>query len=167
MAPARLSSSADSHRASSDLDDTTVAASFSRSSKCPKCHSHRRSSWENRPDPKYDLDQPLHGWPELAKAIETYADFEAFPAFRDLNIKSLLYYQCELTALRKELHELEWDDHRNPQLEDAETFNSRADFLVYSQSQGDADDEHDEHEEAAQKQMDLINKIRIVLEKYS
>jgi hypothetical protein len=109
----------------------------------------------------------LHGWPELAKAIETYADFEAFPAFRDLNIKSLLYYQCELTALRKELHELEWDDHRNPQLEDAETFNSRADFLVYSQSQGDADDEHEEHEEAAQKQMDLINKIRIVLEKYS
>jgi hypothetical protein len=173
MAPGRLSSSADSQRAPSDFDDTTIAASSSRSSKCPKCNSHRRPSWEDRPDQKYPpLDQPLHGWPELAKAIETYADFEAFPAFRDLNIKSLLYYQCELTALRKKLHEQEWEDHRS-HFEDAPKFNSRVDFLLLSepppqpQHQGDGDDEDDEEEDETHEQMELINKIRIVLEKYS
>ena len=174
MAPARLSSSTDRQRAPSHFDDTTIAASSSRSSNCPKCHSERPPSWENRLDPKFNLDQPLHGWPELARAIETYADFEAFPAFRDLNIKSLLYYQCELTALRKKLHEQEWEDHLS-QSGDAPKFNSRVDFLLLSepppqsqpQPQGNADDYEEEEDDENHEQMELINKIRIVLEKYS
>jgi hypothetical protein len=37
---------------------------------------------------------------------------ESFQPFRDLNIKSLLYYQAELVQLRQDLHALEWEDHR-------------------------------------------------------
>ena len=57
------------------------------------------------------LEQPLHGWPELAQLMAQNADLQAFPAFTDLNVKILLYYQAELTDLREELHKLEWRDH--------------------------------------------------------
>src|SRR6266496_2111991 len=90
------------------LSGTTDVSESPKSSGCPHCIDFDT-------DPKDDLSRPLHGWPELAKTIEKYPDFEAFPTFRDLNIKSLLYYQCQLSQLREELHEIEWMDHReNP-----------------------------------------------------
>jgi len=39
-------------------------------------------------DPTEDLNVQVGGWPLLAKVM-----VEAFPAFSDLNMKSLLYYQ--------------------------------------------------------------------------
>jgi hypothetical protein len=58
------------------------------------------------------LEQPCHGWPSLAHAIADNPCFEIFQTFRDLNIKSLLYYQAQLDQLRKELEALEWEDYR-------------------------------------------------------
>jgi hypothetical protein len=58
-------------------------------------------------DASHDLKQPCHGWPELVKVMVESPGFEAFQAFRDLNIKSLLYYQAELVKLRRQLHALE------------------------------------------------------------
>jgi hypothetical protein len=63
-----------------------------------------------------DVNFPVPGWPLLAKLIAENPNLEAFPTFRDLSIKSLLYYQAELIYLRKELHKAEWQDFR--QLED-------------------------------------------------
>ena len=55
-------------------------------------------------------------------------DLAAFSRFRDLNVKSLLYYQAELTHLRKKLHDLEYKDSlTNP-------WAKRADKLVESDS---------------------------------
>ena len=82
--------------------------------KCSGCHDCARRNgqgWGDEFNPRHNLNMPLHSWPELAKLIEDNRAFEAFPAFRDLNIKSLLCYQCELTELRERLHALEWDDH--------------------------------------------------------
>lgn len=63
-------------------------------------------------DASYDLKQPCHGWPELVNLMVQNPHFESYQAFRDLNIKSLLYYQAELVQLRRDLHGIEWRDHR-------------------------------------------------------
>lgn len=47
------------------------------------------------------------GWPSLAKLMGTKPDFAAFSRFRDLNIKSLLYYQAQLRNLKARLAECE------------------------------------------------------------
>jgi hypothetical protein len=60
------------------------------------------------PEHVMSLEHPLHGWPELAQLMAQNADLQAFT---DLNVKSLLYYQVELTDLREELRKLEWTDH--------------------------------------------------------
>jgi hypothetical protein len=109
-------------------------------------------------DPRSDLSRPVHGWPELVNLIQNYCDSEAFPSFRDLNIKSLLYYQCELAALREELHALEWDDHLQGESQQASKFNTRVDSLLSSK---------DNEDERTHQQIDLINKIREILDKYS
>jgi hypothetical protein len=70
----------------------------------------------------------------------------------------LLYYQCELSALREELHALEWDDHLQSEFDDAPKFSSRVDSLLLSQ-RNTSEREH--------RQIDLVNKIRDTLDKYS
>jgi hypothetical protein len=59
-----------------------------------------------------DVNSPVPGWPTLAKVMAQTPDFEAFASFKDLSIKSLLYYQAELIYLREELHKIEWEDNR-------------------------------------------------------
>ncbi len=78
-------------------------------------------------------------------------DFAAFSRFRDLNIKSLLYYQAQLTNLKKKLHELEYEDARSKD-KSKEKFASRADFLMTSEDS---------------EQFKLITKIRLLLKEYS
>ncbi|KAF8854021.1 hypothetical protein BDZ45DRAFT_747999 [Acephala macrosclerotiorum] len=136
----------------SSISETTQVSTSPTTSGCLHCKSLD-------PDLKEDFNRPLHGWPELAKTIEQYPDFEAFPTFRDLNIKSLLYYQCQLNKMRAELHELEWEDHRDSQCPEARDFNSRVDFLITSASYP--------KEDVAREQIDLIERIRVVLEKYN
>lgn len=85
--------------------DTTIDSS----DQCETCKASPKDYPENA---KTDLQKPCHGWPQLVKAMVNYPCFECFQPFRDLNIKSLLYYQAELVQLREELHALEWEDHR-------------------------------------------------------
>lgn len=84
--------------------------------------------------------------------------FEAFPSYKDLHIKSLLYYQAELAEIKKELHIQEWVDHRLNPFENAYTLSSRVDTLLLC-------DDKTEAEKTAQ--IDLVKKMRIVLKDYS
>jgi hypothetical protein len=74
-------------------------------------------------------------------------DVAAFPRFRDLNVKSLLYYQCQLTILRSKLHKLEYEDAAA-----GECWNVWADDLV---------------EATESEQFKTIKEMRIVLKEYS
>lgn len=92
------------------------------SSDCTQTESNIRN-------PEYDLNRPLQGWPELAKLIARKPDFEAFESFKDLRIKSLLYYQAELAQLRAGLHGQEWTEHRQGQFASAQDLGARLDTL--------------------------------------
>jgi hypothetical protein len=102
-------------------------------------------------------DEPVKGWPQVAKLMAETPDFACFPRFPDLNIKSLLYYQVELTCLRKELHQIEWDDRRNGE-GDVREYATRADYLI---------DPFDLDDESNKKQWKLIRRIRVLLKEYS
>jgi len=106
-------------------------------------------------DASLDLKQPCHGWPALVNVMVENPGFESFQAFRDLNLKSLLYYQAELVQLRKELHEIEWQDHRKGA--DAQGYCSNIRRLLLTE-RGSVED---------QKQLNKIKEIREVLGDYS
>jgi hypothetical protein len=89
----------------------------------------------------------LPGWPQLAEVMAKTPDFAALPRFRDLNIKSLLYYQVELTKLRNKLRVQEYVDSG-----DIGRFAERADYLVDNQES---------------PQFTIIKDIRRVLKEYS
>jgi hypothetical protein len=131
------------------------------SPKCASCHLHEvkshQSASEKRPNPVKDLKQPLHGWPELAKLMADHPEFVSFPAFRYLNIKSLLYYQCQLSKLQEELHELEWEDHRDGGGFAGE-YCENVDTLLAHKCDKDAQ---------AHEQIDKLEEIRTVLKNYS
>jgi hypothetical protein len=106
-----------------------------------------------------NVNETLPGWPTLAKTIAGKPDLEAFSAFTDLNIKSLLYYQAQLIYLRKKLHQAEWRDHRLHNEEDeqaqyAEDLETL--FMVV-----------DSAEEKDPEQWTVLCRIREVLDKYS
>lgn len=113
--------------------------------------------------PRNNLEKPLPGWPELAKVISTTPDFEAFPAFTDLNLKSLLYYQAELTLLRRKLHEAEYDDSRTLAHDGLEpgAYGKRLDKMFLSRNDKFKD------KPKWQKQWTLIKQIRELLKEYS
>ncbi|KAE9364222.1 hypothetical protein N431DRAFT_421083 [Stipitochalara longipes BDJ] len=120
--------------------------------------ANRASSFSSDGDEDGDEDDysevpedPVEGWPHVAQLMSKTPDFAAFSRFRDLNIKSLLYYQAQLTTLRKELHEQEYEDKRGAD-EQAGKFASRADFLM--KAEGAA-------------QLKLIKEIREVLTEYN
>lgn len=100
-----------------------------------------------------DLDNPVQGWPQVAMLMAKTPDFASFSRFRDLNIKSLLYYQAELTRLRKKLHEEELEDARRGDAE-ASKYARRADMLINSEEPNDS-------------QWELVKQIRVVLKEYS
>ena len=108
---------------------------------------------EDHLDASQDLKQNCHGWPELVDVMVRHPNFESFQAFRDLNIKSLLYYQAELVSLRKDLHEIEWQDHRKGGK--AGKICGDIENLLLTKF-------GEEHE-----QLDKMNEIREVLKKYS
>jgi hypothetical protein len=99
------------------------------------------------------LKQPCHGWPQLATVIADNAGFESFQTFRDLNIKSLLYYQAELVQLRKELHNLEWEDYR----QDGNFSDLCSRNILFTE----------EDPIQAQDQLNKVKRIREVLKDYS
>jgi len=44
-----------------------------------------------------------YGWPRLAEIMADVPEFAAFPRFRDLNIKNLLYYKVQLDVVREKI----------------------------------------------------------------
>jgi hypothetical protein len=113
------------------------------SGECSVCMSLRES------DQDY-LEKPCHGWPRLVDVMVERPGFQCFPAFKDLNIKSLLYYQAELDKFRQELRDLEWDHHHdvNPRL------CSDVEVLLEAKNEG-------------AKQMKMVKDMRQVLKEYS
>ncbi len=100
-----------------------------------------------------DLDNPIPGWPRVAMLMAKTPDFASFSRFRDLNVKSLLYYQAELTRLRKKLHEEELDDALRGD-EEAVKYAQRADKLIKSEAPNN-------------RQWELVKEMRVVLKEYS
>ncbi|PMD50099.1 uncharacterized protein K444DRAFT_637527 [Hyaloscypha bicolor E] len=88
----------------------------------------------DRQNPEKNLGFPCHGWPALVKLMAESPGFESFQVFRDLNIKSLLYYQAELVSLREKLHEVEWKDHRSGDFQFSDELCARVDFLISTDS---------------------------------
>lgn len=115
--------------------------------------------YDNEPDIDDDRRFPVPGYPTLTKLIVDYPDFEAFQSFRDLNIKSLLYYQAELEELRRDLHALEWRDYRDEPFPDSEMCCLTYEAIMLGRNAGD--------ESAAGMQYAKIQRIREVLKEYS
>jgi hypothetical protein len=91
--------------------------------------------YDDRLDATKHPNRPIHGWPEIAKLIADTPDFEAFQSFKDLQIKSLLYYQAELALLRQKLDDVEYDDYRRGEsigVVGASKFGTRLDSLFLS-----------------------------------
>ncbi len=122
----------------------------------------RQSTPEDRAK---DVNSPVPGWPTLAKVMAQTPDFEAFASFKDLSIKSLLYYQAELIYLREELHKIEWEDNRQHKNDVKSRF---ADDLTKLIRARDKSIENKEPDKPVQlpKQWVLIEKIRTTLDKY-
>lgn len=128
-----------------DAESTHASSSSSRASSDSSVRSAPRKQWD---------DNTVPGWPQLAVLMAKTPDFAAFPRFRDLNIKSLLYYQVQLEQLRKKLHEQERKDAASDP-EDGpgpELYAERAIDMV-----------SDENSE----QFRIVEKMRKVLNKYS
>ncbi|KAE9371681.1 hypothetical protein N431DRAFT_297502, partial [Stipitochalara longipes BDJ] len=102
-----------------------------------------------------DLERPCHGWPALVRDMVKHPGIDSFSAFRDLNIKSLLYYQAELVQLRKELHALEWEDHRQGG-DSAGMVSNIQSLLLTKMEDGEA-----------QRQFNKMREIRLVLKEYN
>jgi hypothetical protein len=130
--------------------------------------------------PVKDLKQPCHGYPALANLMFNNPGFQSFQAFRDLHIKSLLYYQVKLDTIRNELHKLEWEDHCKGTFEYHEKLSINPGFLVkdetYPGARGTSSaatvgNEGSEGVEAAEegknKQICKVEEMRKVLKDYS
>jgi hypothetical protein len=103
--------------------------------------------------------EQVPGWPELTQLIAKHPDLEAFPPYRDLHIKSLLYYQAELDSLRSRLQDIEMFDYRQGQFKQAKNIAKNVDELL--------DTKDNEQEPGAHYQLDLVNDVRRVLKEYS
>jgi len=118
---------------------------------------------DKNPDPVED-PKPLPGWPEVAILIADTPDFQALPSFRDLTIKSLLYYQAELTQLRTKLYDAEYEDFspgKSRKIRGADKYAENLEYLFRSQNSKNPNAHKHLH-----KQWDLIAKIRQVLKEY-
>jgi hypothetical protein len=107
-----------------------------------------------------DLSSPLPGWPALAKIIAERPSLESFQTFRELRVKSLLYYQAELDMLRKELRAVEFHDFQTGEkreIEDASKFGTDLEYLFASR---------DNKDPKLSRQWTLIERIRDVLKEY-
>lgn len=136
---------------------TIVAASTPFEPRSPTCGC---CLFRGATNPAKDPTRPLHGWPKIAKLIADHSDFEAFQSFKDLNIKSLLYYQAELEMLRKDLHKAEWEDFRTGSFAHADELGERADLLL-------ACKDNDYKSYIATDQMKIMCRMRVVLKEYS
>jgi hypothetical protein len=136
---------------------STTATAFSSAPSSTPCRIYD-ACWnydeEASDDEANDPEKPCHGWPELTRVILKNSGFEAFQAFRDLNIKSLLYYQAELDQLRADLHALEWEEHRKGGDSSRSCANVQSLLLTKKTSE-------------APEQLKKLKEMRVVLKEYS
>ncbi|CCD54256.1 hypothetical protein BofuT4_P129560.1 [Botrytis cinerea T4] len=118
--------------------------------------------WDEIKDASEDTERPLPGWPLVSKLIAQYPDLEAFKAFRDLNIKSLLYYQAELENLRKKLHKAEYEEHQQGEQDGITKASMMAMNLDYYLLHARMDDS-----KCKSKQVKIMKQIRLVLKEYN
>lgn len=108
-----------------------------------------------------DVNRPVPGWPSLARVIADHPEFEAFPSFSDLAIKSLLYYHVELISLRKDLHKAEWADYRDLEGGDLTRYAENLSLLIAAREKAIQDNTQ------LPQQWILMQKIRTTLDQYS
>jgi hypothetical protein len=167
--PDNLKPASPSHRNSDSTDSTMVCASDSLSDNSNvqeiSDSASRISSLSSDSSKSSVPAKTLAGWPQLAEVMANTPDFAAFPRFRDLNTKSLLYYQVQLKLLGKKLHDQEIADQEFYEMmngrDSEETrgencvqdcYAQRADFLV---------------EDRKSQQFKLVKEVREVLKEYS
>ncbi|KAI0410202.1 hypothetical protein F5X98DRAFT_387608 [Xylaria grammica] len=98
------------------------------------------------------------GWPRLAQMLAESPKFESFRRFRELNVKTLLYYQAEIAELEKDLMEAENNDTRNKSSKKWEgSYAEYAHRMIQSQDDPNAD----------KKQCDIVLKIRERVREYN
>ncbi|RDW67566.1 hypothetical protein BP6252_08962 [Coleophoma cylindrospora] len=117
------------------------------------------SSTTNSSDGRDNIEKKVPGWPQVAKNISEEPCFEAFEAFKDLHIKSLLYYQAEIFYMRDRLHELEWDD--NEKNGDGDDATARCLDIFFRSG-----DSPDQDGDTAKRQIRSMREIRKVLKEY-
>lgn len=151
-------------------EDISVVPSSPNSLSQASTDFERRPTNEEDPNspnnPANDVNRPVAGWPTLARLMAQTPDFEAFASFKDLSIKSLLYYQAELIYLRRALHEVEWQDFRKSELDLESSFADDLTTLIKARENSIEDQESGKPGKLP-KQWVLIEKIRSTLEKYS
>jgi hypothetical protein len=106
------------------------------------------------PDTREWDDNTVEGWPKLAVLMAKNPDFSAFSRFSDLNVKSLLYYQVQLTLLRKRLQDRESLDAASDERTKPADFASYVDFMIQA-------------EDKEKEQFKIIQEMRKVLKEYS
>ena len=141
----------------------TVTNSVRSQPKCRKCRQIFHTLSQDERDkwpPGEDLEKPCHGWPSVVNIMVKNPGFASFQAFRDLHIKSLLYYQAELVSMREEIHGIEWEDHDRGGFADSEKLSEDAEFLLQTESNFTSQDK-------GSKQIRKIKDMRKVLKEYS
>jgi len=95
------------------------------------------------------------GWPGLAQEMTKRPQFEAFPRFRELNIKNLLYYQIEITKWQNELKIMEVEDYNG--LRPGRDYATSADKMLFPR----------DNTRPEPRQRRVIYEIRRLLKEYS
>ncbi|KAJ2899232.1 hypothetical protein MKZ38_003332 [Zalerion maritima] len=108
-------------------------------------------------------EDPVDGWPYLAYLMASKPDLESFSRFKELNIKSLLYYQVQLEVLKGNLSDIEgadWDRCRRapPGSQGRLDYAKNAQRLVRSKNSSVAEE---------RKQWEKVVEIRECLKEYN
>jgi len=99
------------------------------------------------------------GWPRLARELAQNACCEAYPRFRELNVKTLLYYQVEIAKLEAELNKIELEDFAQRGGTRRDEYQKNAERMLFPRAAAD--------DPKAQEQRRLVYEIRRLLKEYS
>lgn len=90
------------HRASCDSDS-------------PVCASVKNESTQSSNTSRDEAYSPRerHGWPKLAHKMAVNTEFAAFSRFRDLNTRTLLFYQAQINLIRTKILQAEEEEEES------------------------------------------------------
>ncbi|RYP04176.1 hypothetical protein DL764_004627 [Monosporascus ibericus] len=127
-------------------DQSTITSANTSSSPSESPHSRSQGT--------------AHGWPRVAKLIAETPEWQAFPRFRELNVKILLYYQVELDQLQADLRDAEGIDSERKKYPNAPQglYGKYADKMI---------EYRDSDDEKRSRQWGLVIRIRTLLKEYN